>query len=182
MRCGLRGRYWYCDSITNKSSRNKVDTAKTCANIPHRHDGGTKTTNTKQEMNYEVESGYYENGEPYVRVISDDDGILEDTGAMHAVDAEAKNEFGAAAKCVGEGSPYFASGREAGWEWSVQASPADRIKDYLDAAAWAKEAGEKGWDMTDEMVAHCLRLVADAMPTAISEDDKKRLCAAIAAI
>ena len=133
-------------------------------------------------MNYEVETGYYESGEPYVRVISDDDGILNDTGAMDAVGAEAKIEFGASAECVGEGSSYFAGGREAGWDWSVKVSPADRIKDYLDAAEWAKEAVEKGWDMPDEMVSHCLRLVADAMPKAISDDDKKRLCEAIAAI
>lgn len=72
-------------------------------------------------MKYEIEIGIDNNGDAFVRALSDDDSILNNSAAMKAVGAAAKEEFGASAETVGRGSSYFdRDGREAGWEWTVK--------------------------------------------------------------
>jgi hypothetical protein len=71
------------------------------------------------KMQYEIECGEND-GEKYARIISDDEDILNDSGAMDAVGRAVRREFGRRADTVGRGCSYFRDGREAGWEWTVK--------------------------------------------------------------
>lgn len=60
-------------------------------------------------------------GELIVRIVSDDEAILENDEAMEAVGDAIVEEWGLSAKTVGRGSSYFdEQGREAGWAWTVE--------------------------------------------------------------
>lgn len=68
-------------------------------------------------LRYEITLGRTPN---WVRILSDDERILEDGDAMADVAMEVAREFGRGAKCVGRGYSYFsADGREADWKWDV---------------------------------------------------------------
>jgi hypothetical protein len=95
-------------------------------------------------MKYEIET---DTDEKIVRIISDDDAILENGDAMDAVAVAVIKEWGKGAECIGEGSSYFGpQGTEDGWEWSVNVPAANVIKDYFDALEWAKEGDADAGD------------------------------------
>lgn len=66
---------------------------------------------------YTVESS---KAERTVRVISDDDEILECSAAMRAIGDEVSRVWGVSADTVGRGHSVMRGGAEVGWEWSVE--------------------------------------------------------------
>ena len=71
-----------------------------------------------KDTNYEIEID--ESGdEPLVRIISDDEGILNDSGAMDAVLDAVRSRFGPGADTVGRGCSDYVGSRE-DWVWSIK--------------------------------------------------------------
>lgn len=91
---------------------------------------------------YEIET--YEDDDGFgVRILSEDNGILERQSAMDAVGREIRREWGERAETVGRGCSYFdEDGQEAGWQWSVMSGRYAIRHTYDGYVVYCREAGQ----------------------------------------
>lgn len=93
---------------------------------------------------YDIECEWTSDG-PIVRIVSDDENVLNDTDAMDAVADAIADEFGDDAETDGEGYDYQPDGSSTGWEWRVSVPPtAENLELMLDAMGLRK-SGERDW-------------------------------------